>query len=262
MAIRKKWTEEDINYLKENHFKKTVPELAEYLGITISSVTNKLKRLKLSYASSHDRLPLSSESDSDIQVKKPQKHPRNTRVMDQKHEADIRSKEEVAHRENAIKIFEEALGLFHQLDKQKHQGGHKQKAKDLFYDIIKNYQTEIDICYKARSYYNYLLNLEKPATTQKDIESKITEGIIYLQTNNNKEALRIFRAIAKTEPHNSYNLYCLACAYARENDIKNALKNLKESIKYDPNMRFIAQNDHDLMALYDNQDFSKLVNAK
>lgn len=263
MSDRKRWTDSDIEFLRENHFKLTVPELAERLGITISSVTNKLKRLKLSYASSHDRLERAAKviTQEGKQQTKTQS-PRKQSIQEPSTAVFEVSKAEIAHRAKAIEQYEKAVIQFHKIDKNRPQEPQRQKVKELFSEILTNYQSEIDICCKARSYYNYMISQEKPESVSKDIESKITEGIIYLQLDNIKEALKIFRSIAKTEPHNSYNLYCLACTYAKENDIKNAVKTLKDAVKFDPSLKFVAGNDKDLINLYDNQEFSKIINIK
>ncbi len=270
MASRKKWTDEDVEFLKENHFKLTVPEMAEHLGITISSVTNKLKRLKLSYASSDDRLKnvpkpsgksAKASKDEKTVIKQPADKP-DKRSKNAITNIEVRSKADMAHRAKAVELYEKAIRQFHQIDRQKPLDQQRRSVKELFNEIISNYSSEIDVCYKAKSYYNYISNLEKPDASPKDIEAKITEGIIYLQTGSTKDAMRIFRSIAKTEPHNSYNLYCLACAYAKENDTKNALKTLKDAVKFDPTLKFIAENDKDLVNLYENQEFSKIISFK
>ncbi len=265
MSNRKKWTDLDIEFLKQNHFKMTVPDIARHLGITVSAVTNKLKRLKLSYASSPDRLDKVSVPDE--KPAKPVSEGKTSQKSSKTRQAsnimlDTRTKADIAHRVKAIELYENAIRKFHQIDKQKPLEPQRKAVKDLFLEIFTSFSSEIDICCKAKSYYNYLSDLEKPDSTARDIESKITEGIIYLQIGSPKEALRVFRAIAKTEPHNSYNLYCLACAYAKENDAKNAIKSLKDAVKFDPTLKFIAENDKDLINLYENQEFSKILGTK
>lgn len=256
MSNRKNWTEEDVIFLRNNHYKLTVPQMAEHLNITISSVTNKLKRLKLSYASSKDRLPAppSKEQADDI-AQSPIKKPKPK-------EKPPSPKPQVFPRTKVIELYEEALKQFHQINKHKQNDPQKQKAVDLFHEIFTKHTEEIDICNKARAYFNYLTRYDKADSSPKDIESKITEGIIHLQLDNIKEAYKIFRAIIKTEPHNPYNLYCLACTYAKDNDIKNALKSLKDCIKYDPVFKFVAINDKDLVTLYDNQEFEKITQVR
>jgi hypothetical protein len=44
---KKRWTDEDIEFLMQNFESMTTKELAEHLGTTESSVNNKLRRLKL-----------------------------------------------------------------------------------------------------------------------------------------------------------------------------------------------------------------------
>ena len=47
LVDKRKWTEEDMEFLRANYGAMSTKEIAEKLGITESSVNNKLRRLKL-----------------------------------------------------------------------------------------------------------------------------------------------------------------------------------------------------------------------
>jgi len=223
----------------------TVPQMAEKLGVSISSATNKLKRLNLSYASSVERLQR-MEMQHQIEEKNQSKQ--------QAEKLFAARGKHAALREEAAEKLLAGLKAFHSSEKE--------RAVPIFQDIIDTYASEIDICNTARSYIAYLESLNKTINTPKTTDQRIAEAIVYMELDNLKEAHKVLRGIYKTDPHNAYNLFLMACIYARENNSKRAIKYLKDAIKQDEHIKSKAIKEVDLDPLRDTNEFKKLIHDK
>jgi tetratricopeptide (TPR) repeat protein len=89
------------------------------------------------------------------------------------------------------------------------------------------------------------------------------KGGTYLQKGDHERAILFFEIAVKASLQDSpwlkYRLYNLACAYARHNNKKKALKNLKLAVENGFNNMAHIERDEDLESIKHTPEFQKII---
>ncbi len=134
------------------------------------------------------------------------------------------------------------------------------EAKEMFLEIIKKYPQEHELAENARTYIKICdKNLEKRPPRPKELDDFYNYGIIQLNNENYKEAIKFFDKATSFDPKSEKILYAKATAYALSGNKEEAITNLKAAIKNEPHNRIRAKMDSDFDSLRTDSEFNDLI---
>ncbi|PYQ14363.1 MAG: hypothetical protein DMH00_01915 [Acidobacteria bacterium] len=159
-----------------------------------------------------------------------------------------------AHAEQAVKDYEQALGLLHRRD---YAG-----AAEAFEKVIKTYPEEKEMADRCRA---YLRACEREQSDKvlplKRAEDYYYQAIVESNRQRYDEALGHLDKALKMSPGDDRILYIMASTQALKGDREQALTMLQEAIQINPDNRIHAQQDPDFEPLRDDDAFIDLVSA-
>ena len=103
---------------------------------------------------------------------------------------------------------------------------------------------------------NYVSAVERSGKMTRDHYASL--GFNLLVADKNREAATYYQKALDMAPR-AVDYYNLACAYAKINDIENALKALEQSVKYGYNSKQQFENDPDLTSLKSDSRYKELL---
>jgi tetratricopeptide (TPR) repeat protein len=160
-----------------------------------------------------------------------------------------------AHAEQAIKDYDQALGLLRRKDYQ--------AAADAFEKVVKTYPDEKEMADRCRIYLNVCeRERSEKVLPLKKAEDYYYQGIVESNRQQYDEALKHLDKALKMSPKDDRFLYATAATQALKGEREQALSLLKEAIETNPENRIHAQSDPDFELLADDDAFIDLVSAE
>ena len=138
------------------------------------------------------------------------------------------------------------------------QGQKFDKAKALLEKVLEGPSREL--ADRARMYVNVCnQQLSKSSTSFKTAEEHYDYAVALINGGNYVDARTHLEKILKQNPKADYAVYGLAVLDCLTNRTEDALRNLQQAIKMNPNNRFQARNDSDFNAMADDPRFTELI---
>ena len=160
-----------------------------------------------------------------------------------------------AHAEQAIKDYDQALGLLRHKDYQ--------AAADAFEKVVKTYPDEKEMADRCRIYLSVCeRERSEKVLPLKKAEDYYYQGIVESNRQQYDEALKHLDKALKMSPKDDRFLYATAATQALKGEREQALSLLKEAIETNPENRIHAQSDPDFELLADDDAFIDLVSAE
>jgi tetratricopeptide (TPR) repeat protein len=150
----------------------------------------------------------------------------------------------------AVQNFEAAMKAL--------QGQKFDKAKALLEKVLEGPSREL--ADRARMYMNVCnQQLSKSSTSFKTSEEHYDYAVALINGGNFVDARTHLEKILKQNPKADYATYGLAVLDCLTNRTEEALRNLQQAIKLNPNNRFQARNDSDFNTMADDPRFTELI---
>jgi tetratricopeptide (TPR) repeat protein len=138
------------------------------------------------------------------------------------------------------------------------QGQKFDKAKSLLEKVLEGPSREL--ADRARMYLNVCnQQLAKTSTSFKTPEEHYDYAVALMNGGNYVDARAHLEKILKQQPKTDYAIYGLAVLDCLTNRTEDALRNLEQAIKLNPNNRFQARNDSDFVNMADDPRFTELI---
>jgi tetratricopeptide (TPR) repeat protein len=138
------------------------------------------------------------------------------------------------------------------------QGQKFDKAKAILEKVLEGPSREL--ADRARMYLNVCnQQLTKSTTSFKTSEEHYDYAVALLNGGNYVDARTHLEKILKQNAKADYAVYGLAVLDCLTNRTEEALRNLQQAIKMNPNNRFQARNDSDFKAMADDPRFTELI---
>lgn len=159
----------------------------------------------------------------------------------------------VKHISSAIEAYEAAIKLMHaeQFEKAIHQ----------FENLIGDHPDEPEIQERAKMLLHACEKKiqEKARTVPRSADDHYNVGIAELNRRELGSATEHLQQALKLTPKADHVLYALATANALQGNRDQALQNLKQSIQYRSENRFLAARDADFESLQEDEEFKQLI---
>jgi tetratricopeptide (TPR) repeat protein len=123
-------------------------------------------------------------------------------------------------------------------------------------EAMTNLATLMYMAKKDKEAETYIANAEKTGRMERNDYSRL--GFFLLVADRNKEAAQYYEKAIAISPSN-FDSYNLACAYAKLNDLENALKALDYAISNGYGSKAQIDNDTDFNLIRTNEKFRQLV---
>lgn len=134
------------------------------------------------------------------------------------------------------------------------------EAKQKLLEIIKKYPQEQELSENARTYIRICdKHIEKRSPRPRELDDFYNHGVIQLNNQNFKEAIKFFDKAISFDSKNEKVLYAKAAALALNGNKEEALSSLKAAIKYEPQNRIRAKGDPDFDSLRTDSEFIDLI---
>jgi tetratricopeptide (TPR) repeat protein len=138
------------------------------------------------------------------------------------------------------------------------QGQKFDKAKALLEKVLEGPSREL--ADRARMYINVCnQQMAKTSTNFKTSEEHYDYAVALMNGGNYVDARAHLEKILKQNPKADYAVYGLAVLDCLTNRTEDALRNLQQAIKLNPNNRFQARNDSDFNTMADDPRFTELI---
>lgn len=155
--------------------------------------------------------------------------------------------------------YEKTLKKFGQAVREFNRRGFAE-AKERFLEIIKKHSQEQELAENARTYIKICdKNLEKRTPRPKELDDFYNYGIMQLNNENYKEAIKFFDKAISFDSKSEKVLYAKAAAYALSGNKEEAFTNLKAAIKNEPQNRIRAKTDPDFDSVRTDSEFNELI---
>lgn len=133
-------------------------------------------------------------------------------------------------------------------------------AKTRLLEIIKKYPQEQELAENARTYIRICdQHLERRSPRPKELDDFYNHGIMQLNNENFKEAIKFFDKAISFDSKSEKVLYAKAAALALNGNKDEAVSSLKAAIKYEPQNRIRAKADPDFDSLRTDSEFNEMI---
>lgn len=258
--MTKVWDDEDNKFLMEHYAGMSNQELAERFGVSKKSIQGKLRRLGLhrnaeeeAQLQEKDNQMLAQEESSGFQFRRKRLAVRVAPRSTQTHQRPPYIPRELTERrKRAMRDFDSAMKIL--------ASGDKNKAIEELDFVITTFLGEIDIVQRAQM-YKYLLTREIP----KDLPPLETADDHYNyatwlhQNNEPEQAFEYYKKAYELDPEYIDALYNIACYEAHSDTPEQALEHLKIILDANENLAESIAEDDDFESLWNNPDFSALL---
>jgi tetratricopeptide (TPR) repeat protein len=154
--------------------------------------------------------------------------------------------------QKALKEFGRAVNEFNRLGFT--------EAKERLLEIIKKYPQEQELSENARTYIKICdKHLERRSPRPKELDDFYNHGVLHLNNENFKEAIKFFDKAISFDSKSEKVLYAKATALALNGNKDEAVSSLKTAIKYEPQNRIRAKSDPDFDSLRTDSEFNELI---
>jgi len=167
-----------------------------------------------------------------------------------------RGSEEAERYTKAVDTYERAVKTLHK--------GDLERARGLFETITSNYSQETELADRARAHLDVCdRQLQKKRTFKpKDFESTVTYGVFLHNQGDFRGAVVSLAKAVELNPKSDHALYCLAAAYARTGDGRDAVRHLKRAIGMDPYNRVLALTDRDFDSVRSDPTLARVLSEE
>lgn len=164
-----------------------------------------------------------------------------------------RGSEDAARYTKVLEAFERAVKTLHK--------GDFGKAGTQFEGIISAFPEEREVVDRARTFLSVCAWRQKGARafSPKDAESLVSYGVFLHNKGDFKGAVDKLSKAAEMDPKSDHAQYCLAAAYARMGDAREATRHLKRAITADPYNRVLALTDADFDSVRSDPSVSQML---
>jgi tetratricopeptide (TPR) repeat protein len=218
----KRWTEAELQFLKDNAARMSVQALAEALSVRVDEVEMRLERLGLRGGG-----------------EAPTAKPAQT------------LKELSKHTENARRDFDRGVAA---LQKRKFE-----ESERHFVDLIQKYPEERELVDRARM---YLAVCERRKDTERAAPSEPEDfyyaAVLEKNRGNVDEAIEHLKRAARRNGDGRVD-FLLACCYAQRGEARTAAEHLRRAIDDDDRHRVLARHDRDFDPVREAPEFLELL---
>jgi tetratricopeptide (TPR) repeat protein len=220
----KRWTEAELQFLKDNAGRMSVQALSEALSVRVDEVEARLERLGL-------------RGGSDTPSAKPAQT----------------LKELSKHTENARKDFDRGVAA---LQKRKFD-----ESERHFLDLIQKYPNERELVDRARMYLAVCArrkDSERPASAEP--EDFYYAAVLEKNRGNVDEAIEHLKRASRRNGDGDGRIdFLLACCYAQRGEARVAAEHLRRAIDEDGRHRVLARHDRDFDPVREAPEFLELL---
>jgi tetratricopeptide (TPR) repeat protein len=231
--MAKRWNEKDEEFLRNNYQKLSDKQLAEKIGVAVTTIKSKLKKMGLSQVEK-------KKSDPAKKVKK------TTGAAKTK-------------KKNTIEDYSKFLALY-QKGIEKIQKREYQQAIELFQSLVDKVGDFSHLTDRAMVYIKICrARLQKEKIKLNNVEDYYLWGVFKFNEGNLEEALKHFQQALNLRPGDDRILYLLASTYVLMEDKEHALKYLEDAIKINNKNKIFARHDSIFHPLKADNDFEHLT---
>ncbi len=154
-------------------------------------------------------------------------------------------------KQQQLKLYEEALSLFHQQKYQRAEEGLKRVTEGPSKELADRARVHLRICEQRIS--------RLPAPTPKTAEDHYTQGVALMNLGRWDEAREHLDRARKAAPKADHIVYAMAALDCLTGEADSAMENLKIAIQLRPENRYHARNDEDFSFLQEDPRFTELL---
>ena len=154
-------------------------------------------------------------------------------------------------RQQQLKLYEEALGLFHQQKFNRAQQALERVLEGPSKELADRASVHLRICVQRIS--------RLPAPTAKTAEDHYTQGVALMNLGRWDEAREHLDRARKAAPKADHVVYAMAALDCLTGEADSAMENLKIAIQLRPENRYHARNDEDFAFLQEDPRFTELL---
>jgi tetratricopeptide (TPR) repeat protein len=153
----------------------------------------------------------------------------------------------------AVEAFEKALRVLHR--------GDLDRARGQFETIASEIQGEPELADRAQAYMAICDRQRKSKSSfaPRTFEEVVTYGVFCHNRGDYDRAIKYLSKAVDMEPKSDHAHYCLAAAYSRHGDSRDAARHLKQAVAENTYNRVLAKSDVDFAALRDEAEVSQLL---
>ncbi len=153
----------------------------------------------------------------------------------------------------AVEAFERAVKTLHKGDADKARGQFEAILSDVPDDreITDRVQSYISICDRQRK--------SRSSFSPRTFEELVTYGVFWHNQGDFDRAIKYLSKAVDTEPRSDHAHYCLAAAYSRHGDSRDATRHLKQALAGNPYNRVLAKWDEDFASLREEGEVAQLL---
>lgn len=222
--MNRKWTDDDVKWLKANFGRMDVQSLSKKLGFPLADVEKRIKQLKLV----------------------------GTEAPSAGRKAHASLKEAVREISQARKDYEKAIDLFH---KRRFD-----EAARRFENLILKHPDEKELLDRGRMYLTACKNGKKTRAAVPSEPDELFNAAVFEKNRGNLDrALELLKKGAGRRDGDGRVHYLAACCHALMGDVDQALASLKKAIAADDQNRIQARLETDLSALRGTPGFTELI---
>jgi len=154
-------------------------------------------------------------------------------------------------KQQQLRFYEEALGLFHQQKFQRAEEALKRVTEGPSKELADRARVHLRICEQRIS--------RLPAPAPKTAEDHYTQGVALMNLGRWDEAREHLDRARKSAPKADHIVYAMAALDCLTGEADSAMENLKIAIQLRPENRYHARNDEDFSFLQEDPRFTELL---
>jgi tetratricopeptide (TPR) repeat protein len=154
-------------------------------------------------------------------------------------------------RQQQLKLYEEALSLFHQQKFSRAQQALERVLEGPSKELADRATVHLRICEQKIS--------KLPIPTAKTAEDHYTQGVALMNLGRWDEAREHLDRARKAAPKADHVVYAMAALDCLTGEADSAMENLKIAIQLRPENRYHARNDEDFAFLQEDPRFTELL---
>ena len=153
----------------------------------------------------------------------------------------------------SLEAFEKALKVLHK--------GDFDRARDQFEKLADELRADPELADRAQAYIS-ICDRQKRAKSSfapRTFEESVTYGVFCHNRGDYDRAIKYLSKAVDLEPKSDHAHYCLAAAYSRHGDARDATRHLKQAVAGDSYNRVLAKNDDDFASLLEETEVAELL---
>lgn len=135
------------------------------------------------------------------------------------------------------------------------------RAIDQFQALLSNFGEEKDLADRVRAYLAICKRQRQGASSPspRTYEDLALQGVFHHNEGDYPRAIKYLSKALEMDPKSDHAHYCLAAAYARSGDTRNAVRHLRHAILASDYNRVLAMSDEDFDSLRSEAEFEELL---